>query len=224
MQERGDVGSYHGFVIAQPDDQRRALTESHERFGFVSACGNHRELANQAVEDLEHSLGERAILAPEKLGDKLGVGVGLDFYSGLEEAVAQLSVVLQDAVVHHGHRSGGVGLRVGIGLGGGSVGRPARVADAHGAVQGLVVGALLEVAQLAGGAQDLDALRTHHRDPGRVVTAVLQPPQAVQEHGNDLVRSHIADDAAHVGPPRTLYRVMSPGRVPRCPLAQIPDR
>ena len=36
-----------------------------------------------------------------------------------------------------------------------------------------------------------------HRDPGGVVAAVLQPPQALDDDGHRVPRSDVADDAAH---------------------------
>ena len=92
----------------------------------------------------------------------------------------------------------GVGLRVGVGLGGCAVRRPAGVTDTDCAVERLVVRELLEMVELAGRPQNADVLGTHDRHPGRVVTPILQPAQTVEEDWYDLIRSDVTDDPAHI--------------------------
>ena len=66
----------------------------------------------------------------QQVDDDLGVGLrGEDIAFALEE-VAQFLVVLDDAVVHHRHAIMGE-MRVGVGLAGLAVGRPAGVRDAQ---------------------------------------------------------------------------------------------
>ena len=62
---------------------------------------------------------------------------------------------------------------------------------------GLPASDLLEVRQLAGAAPELDRSVADDRDAGRVVAAVLEPPQAVDEDRQHLLRADVADDAAH---------------------------
>src|SRR5579883_2269134 len=87
-----------------------------------------------------------------------------------------------------------VGDDFGVGLGGG----PAGVADAVSAVEGLGANDLLEVAELAFGAADLQALAiAGNRDTGGIVAAVLQAPQPVNDDRDDLLLAHVTDDATH---------------------------
>ena len=114
-------------------------------------------------------------------------------------SLLQIEVVLDDAVVDDDDLAGAVAVRVRVLLGRPAVRRPARVADA--VVAGERVGAddLLEVRQLAGAAAQVDRAVADDRDAGRVVAAVLEPPQPVDEDGHDVLRSDVADDSAHDG-------------------------
>ena len=56
---------------------------------------------------------------------------------------------------------------------------------------------VLEVRQLAGAAPQVDRAVAHDRDARRVVAAVLEPPQPVDEDRDDVLRADVADDSAH---------------------------
>ncbi len=56
---------------------------------------------------------------------------------------------------------------------------------------------LLELRQLAGTAPQLNRAVAHHRDAGRVVAAVFEPSEAVDQNGYELFRADVADDSAH---------------------------
>ncbi len=87
----------------------------------------------------------------------------------------------------HRDISGRIELRVGVGLGRGAMGRPTRVTDPGGAVQRFLVRPLLEIPQLALGAQDSNAVGAHDGHPGGVIAAVLESAQAIENDGHDLV-------------------------------------
>ena len=74
-------------------------------------------------------------------------------------ALLEREVVLDDAVVDDDEGAGAVAVRVGVLLGGAAVGGPAGVADAEGAVDGALGDDGFEVAQLAGGAAQLESRR-----------------------------------------------------------------
>ena len=109
-------------------------------------------MPDEPRQDLQHPVSQRSRFAPEELSDELGVGVGGELDPVIDELASQSGVVLQNPVVHHRDLTRDVDLGMGIGLGGGAVGRPAGVTDPGGAVQRLVIGELLEVSQLALGA------------------------------------------------------------------------
>jgi hypothetical protein len=93
------------------------------------------------------------------VGDDLGVGLGDEVVAAGDELGLEGEVVLHDAVVHDNERSGAVAVRVGVLLRGAAVRGPAGVADAEGSGDGTGGDGGLKVAQLAGGATQLQALR-----------------------------------------------------------------
>src|SRR5262249_20392025 len=92
-----------------------------------------------------------------------------------------------------------VPVRVGVLLGRPAVGGPARVAETEGPLDRREPEVLLEVAQLAGAAHDLDGVAVDDRDARGIVAAVLQAPQAVEEDGADPLAPDVPDDPAHDG-------------------------
>jgi hypothetical protein len=48
-------------------------------------------------------------------------------------------------------------------------------------------------------AENLGAPRAQDRDPGRVVSPVLQPGQALDQDGRGVLVADVADDSAHTG-------------------------
>ena len=81
-------------------------------------------------------------------------------------------MVLDDAVVNHGHGPGRV--RVGVDLAGPAVGRPARVTDAGRPYKGALFEGLMKLDQLAERSDDFNALAVVDGDARGVVTAVLE--------------------------------------------------
>ena len=80
-----------------------------------------------------------------------------------------------------------------------SVRRPARVADAVGAVERLEANDLFEVAQLAFRAPDLQAIAiAGYSDASGIVSAIFQTTQAVNDDRNDAFISDVSNNAAHV--------------------------
>src|SRR5204862_7718857 len=93
--------------------------------------------------------------------------------------------------------AGAVAMRMGVLLGRTSVRRPAGVADA--VITGDRIGAdnLFQVRQFAGAAAQIDRAVADHGDSRRVVAAIFEPPQAVDENRHDVLRSDVADNSTH---------------------------
>ncbi len=115
------------------------------------------------------------------------------------QALFQLQVVLDDAVVHH-HEAAGL-VRMGIDLRGPAVGGPAGVADARSAAERALAQQLLKTRQLPLGAADFDVAAAQAGDPGRIVAAILEAAQAVEDDGGRVTRSDVADNSAHIQTP-----------------------
>src|SRR5205807_2717239 len=107
--------------------------------------------------------------------------------------------VLDDAVMHDRHPVGGD--RMGVALRWLAVRCPARMADADRARQRLAPKTRLEVHELAFGAPALDMAVDQGGDAGRVVAAILQAPQRLDQQGSDWCLADDSDNAAHVSFP-----------------------
>ena len=102
----------------------------------------------------------------DQVRDDLGVGLGDEAVVARAQPVFELEVVLDDAVVNDDDAARAVAVRVRVLLGRPPVRRPARVADAVGAVERLQPDRLFEIAQLPFGAAHLELVRlVHDRDP-----------------------------------------------------------
>ena len=116
----------------------------------------------------------------EQGGDGLGVGVADHLVPAILELGAQRREVLDDAVVDDGHRAGAVDVRVRVAVVGRPVGGPPGVPHAgDGVVHRMLLEGTLEVGELAGPLLNGELAVAEHRHPGGVVTAVLQPSQAL---------------------------------------------
>ncbi len=132
-----------------------------------------------------------------EVGQGLGIGFRGKAVTRALELGAQQVGVLDDAVVHDGKGTRTVGVRMGVALGGRAVRRPAGVADAASAGERR---APKEVPQALHTSRELACLHTmaiQHRDADGVVAAVLEPGEALHQHGRRFPRTHIAHDAAH---------------------------
>ncbi len=137
-------------------------------------------------------IGRRLQRVLDQMGDDLGVGVRVEYIAGGDQFLLQFGVVFDDAVVHH--RQAGGDMRVRVALGGDAMRGPARVGDA-------VVGNLaLSLRRQLGDAPDAAQARQRRieqRQTGRVVTAILELRQSLDQDGNDVARGNGCNDAAH---------------------------
>src|SRR5690242_4988143 len=94
---------------------------------------------------------------------------------------------------------------MGMGVGGGrsTVSGPTGMSDSYCSLWQILVQLTLQNRELPRGFHNLQTMTVHHRDPGRVVAAILQAPQAFQQQPSCLTRSDVADNAAHDGEPQS---------------------
>src|SRR4029077_16830206 len=89
-------------------------------------------------------------------------------------------------------------MRVGVFFGRSSVSSPAGVTDAVGAFDWRLREDLFEVAELAGGAANLElAFFCDYRDAGGVIAAILEFAESLNDDGDNLLRAYVSDDSAH---------------------------
>src|SRR6266851_9631 len=138
------------------------------------------------------------------VGDDLGVGLGDELVAGGGELFFEGEIVLDDAVVDDDEGSGAVAVGVRVLFGGAAVGGPAGVADAEGAVEGVGGDDGFEVAELAGGAADLQCSYASgaagvagYGDAGGVVAAILEAAQAFNDDGDDGLGANVTNDSTH---------------------------
>ncbi len=134
-----------------------------------------------------------------QVGNDFRVCFGQELVAFLAQLFLEGEVVLDDAVVDDHHPAGAVAMRVGVLFRRAAMGCPAGVADAIGAVDGIEADGFFQVAQFAFGAANLQPLAVaRHRDSGRIVAAVLQLLQPVQNDRNHPLLTYITNNSAHL--------------------------
>src|SRR5205814_2100490 len=198
-EDGGDVGGDEELASAEADDDRRAFPHRDDLFRIVCRNQDQREqpahLHQRAADRVLEAVAPH--LALDQVRDDLGVGLGDEAVPLRLQLVLQIEVVLDDAVVDDDDLAGAVAMRMGVLLGRTSVRRPAGVADA--VITGDRIGAdnLFQVRQFAGAAAQIDRAVADHGDSRRVVAAIFEPPQAVDENRHDVLRSDVADNSTH---------------------------
>ena len=130
--------------------------------------------------------------------DDFGVGVRGEVITRSTQLGTQGLVVFDDAVVHD-REPIRRNMRMRIALGRHAMGRPASVRDADGAVSRGGVDGVLQHLHLAHRTHALERARAiEHGDTRRVVATVLEPPQALDQDGDDISLRDRADNSAHV--------------------------
>src|ERR1043166_5957270 len=209
-EERRNIRRDDVLVLAEADDQRRAVLRGDDRPRLAAVAHHQRLVSFELLERLLHRVGElRPILQVlfDEVRDDLGVGLGLELVPRLLQPLLEREEVLDDAVVDDDDLAGAVAVRVGIVLVRLAVRGPARVAHAERAFERLLAELRLEVAELPLGAHDLDAVAVDDGDAGSVVAAVLQFFQSGDEHRHDVTAAYVTNDSAHVCCPLESARV-----------------
>ena len=134
-------------------------------------------------------------IVADEVQHRLGVGLGLEHVALGGQRLAQLLEVLDDAVVHDGDAL--VHVRVGVALDRLAVGRPARMAEAGVPLQRMVGEPQLQVLELALGAAAVEMAVLDGGNARRIIAAILEPPQRVDEVARHRLLPEDADDAAH---------------------------
>ena len=204
LQDRRGVGGDEQLALRDPQEHRRALPRDDHLAGIVG--GHHREAVGpdhvrERGDDLRLERLSAGVL--DQVRQRLRIGLGAETVAARLEGGAQRIGVLDDAVVDEREATGAVHVRMGVAGRGRAVRGPAGVRDARRAVHRLALEGLAQSldpsGELAHG--DAGAAPVHHRHPGGVVAAVLEPPQPFQQDGHGLARAHVADDAAHASAP-----------------------
>ena len=156
------------------------------------------------MERVADGLEEIALVAvADQVGEHFGVGLGVEMMALALEPGAEGAVVFDDAVVDERDVAGLVEMRVGVDLGRRAVGGPAGVGDAGGgALEKRSAGQSarawsLSAATLPGDLETTIAVVIEDGDARRVIAAVFEAAQAVDEHAWRIRFSDVSDDSAH---------------------------
>ena len=198
-QERGRIRCEEHLVRADPDDERHLMACADEKPRMVVMDDDECEVALELVERAAHGLDEIAfVMALDEVRDGLGVGLGGERVSVVDEARGELAVVLDDPVQDDRQlRRITAGERVRVRLRDRAVCRPTRVAEPRGRRRAVRAGAGLQIAERPDGANVVEPVRLEQRDARRVVAAVLEALETLKEKGFALTRSDVSDDSAH---------------------------
>ena len=85
--------------------------------------------ATHRLDDTAAGLG-RPVVHLDQMRENFRVGFALEDVAEFDQAGSQRGVVFDDPIVDHGDLSVAVHMRMGVGIGGTAVGRPARMPDA----------------------------------------------------------------------------------------------
>jgi hypothetical protein len=179
-------------------EQRAPLARRDDLAGLAPVHHRDAVRALDEVQRLEHRVLEAAVVrALDEVGEHLGVGVRGDGVAGLLEHRPDRRRVLDDPVVHHRHLALLVGVRVRVALGGGPCVAQRVWAMPNVPSTGRRPDGRLEPRDLARGLAGLDAVAVLHGHAGRVVAAVLEPLEALDQQGRGRPGADVSDDAAH---------------------------
>jgi len=198
-EESGDVAATEHFSLADADDEGRRGLGDHQAIGCASRNDGDRvralDLADCGANGFEEVRRAGAHGAVDEVGDDFRIGVRREANAIRFERLAQSHVVLDDAVVHDGDVTGRV--RVGIVLARTPMRGPARMPDPGRTGQRVFGQGFVEEGELAGGAYDFDGLAVMHGEACRIVTAVFELAEPVDQDGSGRTGSDVADDSAH---------------------------
>ncbi len=181
------------------DGEWRTLPGADHQVVLAGEDDGEREGATQLLQRRLGRLDRRQAsieIVADEVQHRLGVGLGLKGVALGAELVAQLLKVLDDAVVHDGNAI--VHVRVGVALHRLAVRRPARMAEARAALQGMVGKPQLQVLELALGAAPIEMAVLDGGNARGVVAAILEPAQRVDDLARHRLLPENADDATHV--------------------------
>ena len=195
-----DVAGHVGAVLGEAHHERRVLARRHDGAGLPVARDRDGVGTDQALGRLAHGLQKVAALGKallHEVRDDLGVGLARERMPAPLQLLAQLGEVLDDAVVHDGHASvaGGVGMRVRLARA--AVRGPARVADAARARKAERFDEARQPAHLALAVHDFKLAALLHGDTRRVVAAILEARQPLDEDALHGTMPGVSNDSAH---------------------------
>jgi hypothetical protein len=198
-ENRRHVGRDEVFVVADAYHHRRTVPRRYDLIGIRARDHGQRKHPGQFLHRCADSLFQVAReVFLHQVRDDFGVSLGPELVAFGFELVFEREIVFDDPVVHHHHVALAVAMRVGVLFGGPAMGGPARMADPERAVYRVHADGVFQVAQLPlGPAYRQLALFVVYRQPRRIVPAVLQPAQPIQNDWHRFACANVAYNSTH---------------------------
>ena len=192
------IGADEHLPLAVADGQGAALPRGDHQ--VVIALEDHREgerafEMGQNLMDGGNGIHAVAQLARDEMRDHLRIRIGGERGAFSLKFGLQLPEILDDAVVDHGDVIGHV--RMGIGFAGPAMRRPARMTDPGVSRQRLGGEQRFEIAQLSFSPAPLDPSITDCGNTRRIVAAILETLQRVDQQLGDRPLPKDANNSAH---------------------------
>jgi len=205
--QRDRIGREEVLAVADADDERHPVARADDSMRLVAAHHRNRVAAAQTCGGALHGIEQIAVVQMiDQMRDRFAVGLAREHVAVRFEFRTQLIAVLDDPVVRQRDACVGVArreMRMRVLRDGRAVRRPARMRDAGVAGQCLRGDVALQVGDA------IDATRPRQRavaidhDAARVVAAVLEPLQAVDEVRQDVPLGHRPDNSTHIALPKS---------------------
>ena len=194
-----NVGSHEELVLTEPDDDGGAVANRNDLSWIVGRDDHQRKKAAKQQERApdRHFQARIFHFAFDEMSDDLGIRFRDEPMALPLKLALQIEVVLDDAVVHDHDLPAAVAVRVRILFCRTTVRGPSCMADTVVAGNRLGIDRVRKTRQLAGRPAQLDAAVVYHGNARRIVTAVLEAPEPLDEHGNDRLGPDVTNDAAH---------------------------
>ena len=138
IEQGGNIGGHKALFLSESDHNGRGVFGRQERFRVSLAQGNQGERTGKMPQGGPGRFTERESLLQvlvDQMGNDFSIRLRAEHPPFTYELVAQLKIVLDNAVVDDHHIAGAV--RVGVLLGRRPMGRPAGVTDTDRAGQGV---------------------------------------------------------------------------------------
>src|SRR6185437_16628116 len=130
--------------------------------------------------------------------DDFGISFRDELVAFREELIFQLDVVLNNSIVHDHNLAGAIAVRVGVFFGRAPMRGPTRVPDAIQAVERIESDGFLQITQFSWRAPNLEfPVVAHNGDSRRIVAAIFETLQAIEDQRHNPLRSYVPDDSTH---------------------------
>ena len=181
-----------------PQRERRTLPCGDHKIVVPGEYDAERERTLQMLERGTHGIDRAETIlhfVRDQMHDGFSVGFRLELMTFRFKFGAQFAEVLDDAVMDDGDFRRHVRMRIAFGRT--AVRGPARVPDTGQAGERLGQQARFQIAQFAFGAAARQRAGFDGRDASRIITAVFETPERVDQIGRDRRFTEDSDDPAH---------------------------